>query len=46
MFLFMALPSVDFEAKDTRSALGVLRHNPHISSDASTTATEGGSRKH
>jgi hypothetical protein len=45
MFLFMALPSgsvarsartalFDFEAKDTRSALGALRHNPHISSDA------------
>jgi hypothetical protein len=34
---------IDFDAKDTRSALGALRHNPHISSDASRTATEGGS---
>jgi hypothetical protein len=34
---------IDFDAKDTRSALGALRQNPHISSDASRTATEGGS---
>jgi hypothetical protein len=33
MFFFMALPS-DFEAKDTRSAPGPLRHSPHIGSDA------------
>ena len=32
MFFFMALPLHDFQAKDTRSAPGALRHNPHISS--------------
>jgi len=24
---------IDFDAKDTRSAPGALRHNPHIGSD-------------
>jgi hypothetical protein len=32
---------IDFDAKDTRSALGALRHNPYIGSDASRTAAEG-----
>jgi hypothetical protein len=34
---------IDFDAKDTRSALGALRHNPHIGSDATRRAAEGGS---
>jgi hypothetical protein len=31
------------DAKDTRSAAGALRHNPHPGRDASRTAAAGGS---